>query len=203
MLRWNEKLILRLFDKAKKLNTLYYYQLFKSSCNWSIENVEKYRYQKLQELLSYSYKNIPYYTSIFNSLKIKPEDIRSVNDLSLLPVLTRHDIANNYNDLVNTKHHYRSTFPSSSSGTTGIPVKYIHDSFGESAGIAAGFTLLSLSGWQVGKKTLHIWGNPESISKWKSSSSRLKRKVFNQSNYPAFYLNDPNNYPILLKKNSS
>lgn len=200
MLRLNETLRFRALDYAKRLNMLNYYRKYIDSFSWSRDELVNFQNEKLQQLLNHAYKHVPYYKDVINKLGARPEDFKSIKDLTKLPVLTREDIAHEYYRLIDRSNTYKHLFHSSTSGTTGIPMKYIHDAAGEGAGIAAGYALFRLSGWRLGEKTFHIWGNPESIKKWRSMSSKIKRKVINQFNYPAFLLNDVSHYEDLYKK---
>jgi len=190
---------LYLFDKAKRLNALRYFNLYLSSFDWSRDQLLSFQFDKLKILLHHAWKNVPYYREMFDHAQCTPEDIKCIDDLSLLPILTREHIYEEYDKLIDKTNEYKIQFPSSSSGTTGTPIKYIHDVDGESAGIAAGYAMNYLSGCGLGSKKLHIWGNPVSQKNWERLSSRLKRTLFNQMNYPAHLLNDTVNYPSLLR----
>ena len=58
--------------------------------------------EKLQRLVQHCYKTVPYYTKLFDRLGIKPEQIRTREDLNVLPVLIKQIIRDNYNDLFST-----------------------------------------------------------------------------------------------------
>lgn len=77
--------------------------------------------KKLQELLSYVNKNSPFYRDLFTANNINPEDIRSVNDLSIIPTTTKEDLQQRNNDFFCVERgkiiEYTST-----SGTLGSPV---------------------------------------------------------------------------------
>lgn len=199
MLSLNEKFRFSLLDIAKGLQTKRYYEFFNESSKWSLEKISHYQNKKLNELITHAYNNILYYKQILKKTGINPSEIKTKKDLLNLPILERDDIVNNFENIIDNKNKYSEVFPSSSSGTTGTPIQYLHDNEGESAGIAAGYCFLHMSGWRLGNKTLHIWGNQQSIKKWKTLNSKLKSKILNRRNYPAFLLNDPKNYPNLLK----
>lgn len=199
MLSFSEKVRFSLLDASKNMHSAKYYRTFKQSFKWTREELCDYQNNKLKQLINHAYENIPYYHSVFDKSGIKPADILNVKDLALLPFLTRDDIKSNQNLLIDKRNKYPKSFPSASSGTTGIPLKYINDSLGESAGIAAGFALYNLSDWRLGSKAIYIWGNPESIKRWSTIASQLKRIVMNQVRFPAFLLNDPGNYVQLFE----
>ena len=53
--------------------------------------------KKLEKLVLHCYKNVPYYTKLFDCLGIKPEDIKTRADLTKLPVLTKQIIRDTRN----------------------------------------------------------------------------------------------------------
>jgi len=62
-------------------------------------------------------------------LKLTPSEIRKVDDLDLLPILTKEMIRENFTDLQSLKHlHLR--VPWATGGSTGEPLKFFHDKKG-------------------------------------------------------------------------
>lgn len=194
----SEKIRFLMLDGLAGREIMVYYKMFKDSFSWSVERLEHYRNKKIHSLINHAYHNVPYYRRLLIDSGIGPDDIRRVEDLAAIPFLTRDLLRDNFTGLTDNQGTYRATITGSSSGTTGTPVRYIHDQQCESAGIAAAYALFHLSGYTLGKKRLHIWGNPSSVSRWGRPGSRLKRIITNQKNYPAFLLNDPGNYDDLL-----
>lgn len=103
---------------VKKLNESQYY---------TAEQLELLQNQKLQELVKHCYKNVPYYTELFNKLKLKPEDIRTKNDLVKLPYLDKLIVKENFDKL--TANNIPKIFAATAetSGTTGTPSKFLRD----------------------------------------------------------------------------
>lgn len=58
--------------------------------------IEKLQLQRLKETLQYAYENVPVYRSRFNQIGLKPEDITTLDDLSLLPFTTKEDFRDHY-----------------------------------------------------------------------------------------------------------
>ena len=53
------------------------------------KELEKVQEVKLFNLLKHAYKNVPYYTHLFDKLGIKPQNIKKKEDLQKLPILTK------------------------------------------------------------------------------------------------------------------
>jgi len=51
--------------------------------------IEKLQWRKLKRLLRHAYENVPYYHRLFNDAGIRPEDIKSRQDLSKIPITTK------------------------------------------------------------------------------------------------------------------
>ena len=87
----------------------------------SREEMEKIQLERLQETVNRVYEKVPAYRAKMDACGIKPEDVKSLADLSRLPFVTKQDLRDNYpfglfavpkDDLVRIH---------ASSGTTGKP----------------------------------------------------------------------------------
>lgn len=54
--------------------------------------LEAVRDRKLQAMIRHAYENVPYYRSLFQSVGLLPEDIRTVKDLQHIPITTKDDL---------------------------------------------------------------------------------------------------------------
>ena len=96
------------------------------STRWySADEIKQYQDSKLRELVQHAYKNVPYYHQMFNDLGLRVADIRTVNDLKKLPVLTKADIKTNSSLLLSRVHteNSRGMKFGGTSGTTGSPLR--------------------------------------------------------------------------------
>ena len=187
-------LTIKLLDTAKSTNIngwLKKYEKFKSLRR---DQVANYQLSRLKKLLLYVNTYNPYYSNLFNQVKVDVETINSINDLKQLPTLNRDIIRDNFKDLLSINYSKNRLSMGSSSGTTGIPLNYFFDKHALSAGVAAGYALWGMSGWELGQRNIHIWGNQASIERWKSPSSKAKNFLISQKNIAATLLNNPNNF---------
>ncbi len=83
---------------------------------------ERLQLERLQNIVRKVYENVPYYRKRFDELRVKPDDIKSLNDITKLPLTTKTDLREGYpfgmfavpfNEIVEIH---------TSSGTTGKPV---------------------------------------------------------------------------------
>jgi len=51
---------------------------------------------KLRNIINYAYENVPFYREMFDSHKIKPTDINSIDDLKRLPIISKKHVKDNF-----------------------------------------------------------------------------------------------------------
>jgi phenylacetate-CoA ligase len=170
-----------LFDLAKGSKVNQYLNKYETLLNKNRDDIIKYQTYRLKKQINHFYKNSEYFRNKMDFANINPNSIKQINDLKRIPVFTREELKNNIDSLV-CQNIERNKHFSSSSGTTGIPVKYGTDNDGYSAGIAAGYLLNKMAGWQFSYRQLHIWGNPTSVKRWNKKTSKLKSLVFSKRN---------------------
>lgn len=144
--------------------------------------MKSYQDERLRHLIEHSYATVPYYNRIMNKIGLKPADIRCVEDLHKLPVLTRLDVARYGHEMVSTKFDKKRLIHGHTSGTTGSPLSFFWDydmwfmnnvfdwrqkrwagmEFGDSNGIFLGRTIVSLKKnnppfWQYNKFENQTW----------------------------------------------
>ncbi len=99
------------------------YDLLKKSQWWSADQLEEYQLEQLSKLLSHSYKNVPYYTRVFNERGLKPKDIQDLKDLEQLPIMTRDTVRDNFKDLCARNYSPRQFQHVTTGGSSGTPLE--------------------------------------------------------------------------------
>jgi phenylacetate-CoA ligase len=115
---------------------------------------------------------VPYYNRIFKENRISPDDIKNVGDLTKIPVLTKHDIVKNRNELVSTAIEKGELIPSVSGGT-GHQINFNVTRDQMSWELAAEFRGYEWAGYRLGNKCVNFWGSPIDTAK----HSDLMKKV--------------------------
>ena len=62
----------------------------------SYEDLKEEQVKQLRVMINFAYKNVPYYHKLFDDLKLSPDDIKKVDDLERLPILTKEIIKQNW-----------------------------------------------------------------------------------------------------------
>ena len=85
------------------------------------EEIEKIQLERLKETVSRVYERVPAYRKKMDDAGIKPEDVKSLKDLSRLPFVTKQDMRDNYPFGLFAVPKEQLVRIHASSGTTGKP----------------------------------------------------------------------------------
>jgi phenylacetate-CoA ligase len=164
------------------------------------EEIERYRFKKLKNLLIHCERNVPFYRKRFSDCKFSQAMFSDIGQMNDIPPLTRQDLQDYWHEIIAENYENEKLFKGSSAGSTGQPVVYIKDRRAISAGQAAHYLGWSLSGWKMSMKGLHIWGNPATVNdEWNRLSSKLQARIFRHHKFPAYKLNDDSKFHELYK----
>lgn len=77
--------------------------------------------ERLRSILKHAYENVPFYRSRFDEMGIKPENIKNLEDIALLPFTVKGDLRDNYPFGLFAVPRSEVVRVHASSGTTGKP----------------------------------------------------------------------------------
>lgn len=123
--------------------------------------LKKLSERKLRALIKHSYENVPYYRRIFKEQGITSSDIKSIEDFQKLPVLTKKIIRENFYELIASNFLRSALIPSSTSGSTGEPFKFMLDRLSLTWLYAAVLRSFYWAGFKRFDKMVNVWGFPE------------------------------------------
>lgn len=90
----------------------------------SSSEIQKYEDQMLMNIVKYSYEHVTYYKELFDTHNIKPDEIKSVNDLEKIPYLTKELLIKNRDKLVSDEFSKEDLVYITTSGSTGTPAGF-------------------------------------------------------------------------------
>lgn len=88
----------------------------------SREDMRKLQSERLIKVVKNCYENVPFYKKKMDELGVKPEDIKSIDDIYKLPFTTKHDLRDEYPFGLQAVPMTDVRRIHASSGTTGKPV---------------------------------------------------------------------------------
>lgn len=150
-----------LFTAAHQIGDMGFYPTYKRLVKnqWRpYRELKEEQETQLKRMLNYAYANVPYYHKLFARLDIKPGDIKKVEDLERLPIVTRETINENWEDFkpVSLKNIKYSS--SATGGTTGTPLKYRLSNFDRFLSGAILYRGWGYGGYSLGDKMVFLAG---------------------------------------------
>src|SRR6185437_16328002 len=116
------------------------------------------QFRSLTKLLEHAERTVPYYREVFEDLRIRPADIRSLADFRQFPVLTKHIVRERQRDLVSDEFDPKEMQVHHSGGSTGQPLTFYHDLTSIAASDAGTYRSFQQVGWQPGDMIAFFWG---------------------------------------------
>lgn len=92
---------------------------YESRNDWSYSQLCEFRNIRLQMIIEHCYNTVPYYTSLFNELGINYKTIKTLEDLKVLPILSKETVKDNFNDFISTAIPKKDMIMNHTNGTTG------------------------------------------------------------------------------------
>jgi phenylacetate-CoA ligase len=86
------------------------------------EKLERLQIKSLRGVIENAFDNVPYYNNMFKEHDLRPSDIKKVQDLNKIPVLSKQDIRENLNEMISKDYNMHSLIEYETSGSTGQPL---------------------------------------------------------------------------------
>jgi phenylacetate-CoA ligase len=106
------------------------YHLFHVNKNqWkTYDELKKLQLKKLKKIIHHAYYNVPFYHDLFKKNNLLPSDIKTLNDLNKIPIISKEEVKFNYPQNIISKHvDFSKCKIWQTSGSTGLPMKTAYD----------------------------------------------------------------------------
>lgn len=151
------KYLIGLAWKIRGLNVSKLHRDLMKKEGWSEAAWREHQNLLFLDFVKHCYEKVPYYKELFDSINLKVEDIKSIDDIAKIPILTKELARENLDKLV-VKEEVDENLIAHTTGSTGSPLSY-YGSKERSEHIVAGlWRLYSRCGWQPGEQIASIWG---------------------------------------------
>ena len=131
MSRFNEWIRLSVIypfaEQIKGTNSMAWYHRIQEMNTWNREEIRAWQNEQLRRIIDQAYNHTVYWKRIFDENGLKPSDIRTVEDLKKLPILTKKEIIAHYEEMVPDNVEQFPHRMERTGGTTGDPMQYLVD----------------------------------------------------------------------------
>lgn len=174
----------------RRRHTLDYLREYEASQWLSTEAIAALQWAKLKRLVEHCWNEVPYYRERWRRAGLAgAEDIRGPDDYARLPVLTKQDVRDNFEQLIAPSFRGELLYKTTG-GSTGEPLRfgYTRESYERRiAGMHRGY---GWTGARLGQRTLYLWGESLSATGLPKLKDDLYHAAFNRKVLNAFLLTD-------------
>jgi len=125
---------------------------------FSLEEIEALQLAKLKSLISHAYSTVPFYRQRLDELDLKPHDVATLDDVKLLPLLEKGDVAKLASTVHLPRMKARNFSVRMTAGTSGIPTTIYVDRNTNTQSLAARYRSQGWHGLKIGFKEARFWG---------------------------------------------
>jgi phenylacetate-CoA ligase len=93
----------------------------------SPEDIRKFQEKKLRSLVEFAYKHSLFYKRIFLDHGVHPADIKTLEDLPKLPLVTRQELIQNFSQVISKGYSEKNCAVDTTSGSTGERITILQD----------------------------------------------------------------------------
>lgn len=169
------KVVKPLWLMYKKENHTKYWPHLQHFHNKSIEEIRAYQLKKLQQIVSMAYQFVPFYRREWDRVGLKPQDIRRLEDIKAIPILTKDKLRSFNEEFISEKANRQELIVSQTGGTTAVPIQLLFSKDRLLYKTAEMDYFRKWWAWDFGDKVAYLWGASRDIPYLDS----IKYKIYN------------------------
>ena len=151
----------------------HYRQLLKTQYD-PPETLRQRQHERLAEIIRHAFTTCRFWKKRLEACGLTPDDIRTVDDLSKLPLLSKADLRNRLDEMISSDYPDRSQLIYyETSGSTGKSVVGYADEACEQFRRGAVLRSDEWSGWRRGERIAALWSYPERRTDWRGRLREL------------------------------
>lgn len=174
-------------------NTTRYYEDLRRSQWLSPKDVREYQEMKLRQLIGHAYYHVPFYRETMDALHLKPEDIKTIDDLQKLPIIDKAVVRENMHlGIMSNSHNKRKILKVATSGSTGEPFSVYAEKKQLEMRAAATQRAMEWTGWRFGDRQVRLWHKHLSMKKVEVLKERIDAFFTRRKFIPAYEISEEN-----------
>jgi phenylacetate-CoA ligase len=183
------RLLFPLHERLKGHDSVAVRKRLEESQWWSADRLADDRTVRLREFLGDIGTRVPYYRELFGRLGFDPKSVRTTDDLSALPLLTKPDIRANVERLKADGHGPLTRY--NTGGSSGEPLIFYMGKGRKSHDVAAKWRATRWWDVDIGDRELVVWGSPIELGA-QDRVRRFRDGLMRSQLLPAFEMSPAN-----------
>lgn len=174
-------------ERIKKHDSVKVRKEMESSQWWNDRLLKEFQFSKLCQLLKHAQAHVPYYRKLFSETGFKPENIRSISDLTQIPLLDKPTIRTNSEEIKSEIARDLDRF--NTGGSSGEPLIFYIGKKRVSHDVAAKWRATRWWGVDIGDPEIVVWGSPIELNV-QDNIRILRDQLFRTKLLPAFEMSE-------------
>jgi phenylacetate-CoA ligase len=142
-------------------------------------------------MLDFAFRMVPYYRRAFRKAGVLPSDVRTVEDLASLPVLSKETLRNHWGEFMPTGVRRLAYVENTTGGSTGQPLVYRMSHVDLTLSFVVRYQFYhEAAGFELGDKSIVLGGTSVIPSARSWAKSRLLDLIRNERSFSSFGLGD-------------
>jgi phenylacetate-CoA ligase len=158
-----------------------YYREFERNQYLHPDDLRKLQMRRLRQQLIEAYRYVPFYRHRMTQAGLTPLDIRTHEDLQLLPVLTKRDIQDHQDLLASSNVPPNKREQNQTGGSTGSPLQFFVDVERFDSRMASTARHNAWAGLRIGDWYAHPWGSRFDVGDTPDPSPRWRQKFLHRN----------------------
>ncbi len=182
-----------LFVAAHELGDSHFYPFYKQLVRnqWRPYTELKAEQEKaLRHMVRFAYENVPYYHTAFRERNVQPDDIRVIEDLEKLPIVTKQIIKEHWEEFKPRNLDQMKYTENATGGTSGTPFSYRLGRYDRFASAALSYRGWGYAGYQLGDRMFMLAGTSLGVGKKSHAATRLQGMLRNVKKRSSFDMSD-------------
>jgi phenylacetate-CoA ligase len=151
-------------------------------------DILRYQWDKLCRMVEHAYQTVPHYRETFDELRLEPGDIKTPDDLRLIPPLTKDVIREHLDKLVSSSVPAEQLRKDSTGGSTGEPTWYYLDRNAVQARNVSKLRGDEWCGAKMGDRSVTLWGAAFDLTAHQKLSGRARSFLMNTMSLSSYNL---------------
>jgi len=190
----NRNLFIPLYDLKEKNKRLKYVGKIEAFNSLSRDELESAQWQSTRQILKHASENIPFYRKKYGEAGVSWRDIRTPEDLTNIPTLTRDDIRGHGPELLADGVETDGLVESATGGTISSPIALYLSRDCMDMRLAATVAFNKWFGYELGDKAVFLWGAAQDFPELvgiDALKARIRNALTNRILWmPTSYLDD-------------
>jgi len=150
--------LIPLYDFATGNPTRRYMRELEKSQWFTRGKIKELQEKRLRRLIKHAYETVPYYHRIFRKNKLNFNDIKSLDDLAKLPILSRENVRDEFDALISRGYPRKKMVYGCTGGSTGEPIRFYTTRENRCWSNAARYLAWRWAGFEIGDKFAQVFG---------------------------------------------